>query len=165
MQSWNFKICYMKELIFGAEMAPCPYAMTWLRSISLTWDNDQSGNSGCLSLSCLLWKIWESSLGIIDEHAIPSHVMVPDVRVALFVISRAHQAPVPLTVFRSNLTFDQNLECSSLKYVLPITTKFCTRHDSVTVVTCAKFHCDRLSIFQTRALQILVEFQIRSKYR
>ena len=75
------------------------------------------------------------------------------------------QAPVPLTVFRSNLTFDQNLECSSLKCVLPITTKFCTRHDSVTVVTCAKFHCDRLSIFQTRALQILVEFQIRSKYR
>ena len=56
-------------------------------------------------------------------------------------------APVPLTIFRSNLKFDQNLECSSLKCVLPITTKFCTLHDSVTVVTCAKFHCDRLSIF------------------
>ena len=65
-------------------------------------------------------------------------------------------APVPLTIFRSNLNFDQNLECSSLKYALPITTKFCTRHDSVTAVTCAQFHCDRLNIFDTRALQILV---------
>ena len=56
----------------------------WLTIMWQPWDNDQSGSSGCLSLSCLLWKIWESSLGIIDEHAIPSHVMVPDVRVALF---------------------------------------------------------------------------------
>ena len=43
------------------------------------------------------------------------------------------QAPVPLTVFRSNPKFDQNLECSSLKYALPITMEFCTHHDSVTV--------------------------------
>ena len=27
--------------------------------------------------------------------------------------------------------------------------KMCTRHDSVTVVTCAKFHCNRLGIFYT----------------
>ena len=60
------------------------------------------------------------------------------------------QAPVPLTKFRSNLKFDQNLECYTLLCALPITTKFCTRHDSATVVTCAKFHCDRLSIFQAR---------------
>ena len=61
--------------------------------------------------------------------------------------------------------FDQNLQYSSLKCTLPTTTKFCTRHDSVTVVTCAKFRCDRLSIFETRALPILIEFRIRSKYR
>ena len=74
-------------------------------------------------------------------------------------------APVPLTIFRSNSKFDQNLQYSSLKCTLPTTTKFCTRHDSVTVVTCAKFRCDRLNIFETRALPILIEFRIRSKYR
>ena len=56
-------------------------------------------------------------------------------------------APVPLTVLRSNSKFDQNLECSNLWYVQPITKKFCTRHDSYTVVTCAKFRCDRKSTF------------------
>ena len=74
-------------------------------------------------------------------------------------------APVPLTVFRSNSKFDQNLECSSLKHIELITTKFCTRHDSYTVVACATFRCDWWSIFQTRVLHILVEFQIWSKYR
>ena len=39
---------------------------------------------------------------------------------------------------RLNLKFDQILECSVLEYAQPITTKFCTRHDSYTVVTCAK---------------------------
>ena len=75
------------------------------------------------------------------------------------------QAPVPLTVFRSNSQFDQILQSFGLKRTLPITTKFCTRHDSVTVVTCAKFRCVRLRIFQTRALSIMIEFRIRSKYR
>ena len=42
-------------------------------------------------------------------------------------------APVPLTVLRSNSKFDQNLKCSSLKCTEPITTRFCTRHDSYTV--------------------------------
>ena len=41
-----------------------------------------------------------------------------------------------------SIKFDQNLDCSSLKCALPITTKFCTCHNSVTVVTCAKFCCD-----------------------
>ena len=77
----------------------------------------------------------------------------------------AHLAPVPLTIFRSNSKFDQNLQCSSLKCTLPTTKKFCTCHDSVTVVTCAKFRCERLSRFETRALPILIEFRIRSKYR
>ena len=54
-----------------------------------------------------------------------------------YTIFPGHQAPVPLTLFRSNSKFDQNVECSSLKYASPITTKFCTRHDSNTVVTCA----------------------------
>ena len=38
-------------------------------------------------------------------------------------------------------------------------------HDSYTVVTRANFHSDRWSVLWTRALQILVEFRIRSKCR
>ena len=48
-------------------------------------------------------------------------------------------APVPLTIFQSNSKFNQNEESSSLKHAQPITTKFCTRHDSYTVVKCSKF--------------------------
>ena len=73
-------------------------------------------------------------------------------------------APVPLSIFRSNSKFDENSKHSSVKYTRPITTIFCTRHDSVTVVTCAKYRCDRLSIFETRAFWIFIEFRIRSKY-
>ena len=36
------------------------------------------------------------------------------------------QASVPITVFRWNLKFDKNLECSSLKLAPLIPTKFCT---------------------------------------
>ena len=44
-------------------------------------------------------------------------------------------ASVPVTLFRSNSKFDQNSQCSGLKYGPPITTKFFTRHGSFTVVT------------------------------
>ena len=60
------------------------------------------------------------------------------------------QAPVPLNIFRSNSKFEENSKHSSVKYTRPITTIFCTRHDSVTVVTCAKYRCDRSNIFETR---------------
>ena len=73
-------------------------------------------------------------------------------------------APVPLSIFRSNSKFDENSKHSSVQYTRPITTIFCTRHDSVTVVTCAKYRCDRSSIFETRAFWIFIEFRIRSKY-
>ena len=80
--------------------------------------------------------------------------------------SSAHkgQAPVPLSIFWSNTKFDENSKHSSAKYTRPITTIFCTRHDSVTVVTCAKYRCDRSNIFETRAFWIFIEFRIRSKY-
>ena len=73
-------------------------------------------------------------------------------------------APVPLSILRSNSKFDENSKHSSVKYTRPITTIFCTRHDSVTVVTCAKYRCDRSSTFETRAFWIFIEFRIRSKY-
>ena len=62
-----------------------------------------------------------------------------------------HLAPVPLSIFRSNSKFDENSKHSSVKYTQPITTICCTRHDSVTVVTCANYLCDRSGIFKTRA--------------
>ena len=74
------------------------------------------------------------------------------------------QAPVPLSIFRSNSKFDENSECSSFEYTRPITTIFCTRHDSDTVVTCAKYRCDRPRKFYTRVFWIFIEFRIRSKY-
>ena len=73
-------------------------------------------------------------------------------------------APVPLSIFRSNSKFDENSKHSRVKYTWPITTIFCTRHDSVTVVTFARYRCDRSSIFETRAFWIFIEFRIRSKY-
>ena len=51
-------------------------------------------------------------------------------------------APFPLSIF-------ENSECSSFEYTPPITTIFCTRHDSDTVVTCAKYRCDRPRIYVT----------------
>ena len=78
--------------------------------------------------------------------------------------SYVDQAPVPLSIFRSNSKFDENSERSSFEYTGPITTIFCTRHDSNTVVTCAKYRCDRLRIFYTRVFLIFIEFRIRSKY-
>ena len=73
-------------------------------------------------------------------------------------------APVPLSIFRSNSKFDENSERSSFEYTRPITTIFCTRHDSDTVVACAKYSCDRARIFYTRVFWIFIEFRIRSKY-
>ena len=74
------------------------------------------------------------------------------------------QAPVPLSIFRSNSKFDENSERCSFEYTRPITTIFCTRHDSDTIVTCAKYRCDRPRIFYTRVFWIFIEFRIRSKY-
>ena len=61
------------------------------------------------------------------------------------------QMPVPLTRFRSNWKFDQNLECS--------TDHKETLHTScLTVVTCVKFRCDRPNMLWTRALPSFIEF-------
>ena len=76
----------------------------------------------------------------------------------------AFLAPVPLSIFRSNAKFDENSERSSFEYTWPTTTIFCTRHDSDTVVTCAKYRCDRPRRFYTRVFWIFIEFRIRSKY-
>ena len=51
-------------------------------------------------------------------------------------------APVPLSIFRSNSKFDENLERSSFEYTGPITTIFCTRHDSGTEFS-SNFEFDR----------------------
>ena len=84
--------------------------------------------------------------------------------ILLWIELISHLAPVPLSIFRSNSKFDENSERSSFKYTQPITTIFCTRHDSDTVVTCAKYRCDRQRIFYTRVVWIFIELRIRSKY-
>ena len=78
--------------------------------------------------------------------------------------SLVDQAPVPLSIFRSNSKFDEKSERSSFRYTRPITTTFCTRHDSDTVVTCGKYRCHQPRIFYTRVFWIFIEFRIRSKY-
>ena len=83
---------------------------------------------------------------------------------ALAGMGKVDQAPGPLSIFRSNSKFDENSECSSFEYTRPIATIFCTRHDSDTVVTCAKYRCDRPRVFYTRVFWIFIEFRIRSKY-
>ena len=74
------------------------------------------------------------------------------------VAIKLYQAPVPLSIFRSNSKFDENSERSSFEYIGPITMIFCTRHDSDTVATCAKYRCDRPRIFYTRVFLIFIEF-------
>ena len=74
-------------------------------------------------------------------------------------------APVPLSIFRSNSKFDENSERSSFAYTRPITTILCTRHDSDTVETCAKYRCDRPRTFYTRVLWIFSEFRIFRNFR
>ena len=49
-------------------------------------------------------------------------------------------APVPLSIFRSNSKFDENPKHSSVKYTRPITTIFCTRHDSDTIVVIGRIY-------------------------
>ena len=63
-------------------------------------------------------------------------------------IHDSSQAPVLLTIFRCNSKFDHNLQCFGLKCAQPITTKFCTRQDSVTFVTCTKFRCSSWAYFK-----------------
>ena len=96
-------------------------------------------------------RFWNARLGThlgIVRNII--NVSCSQFRVFIFYLSYTHtshikQAPVPLTVFQSNSKFDQNFECCCSKHVQSISTEFCTCHDSVTVVTCAKFCCDRHS--------------------
>ena len=67
------------------------------------------------------------------------------------------QAPVPLSIYRSNSKFDENSKHSSVKYTRQITAICRTRHDSDTVVTCAKYRCDRSNVLETRAFWIFIE--------
>ena len=52
------------------------------------------------------------------------------------------QAPIPLTLFRSNSKFNQNLESSGLRHSQPVTTKFCTHHNGFEVLHIPQqLHC------------------------
>ena len=66
---------------------------------------------------------------------------------------------VPLTVFRSNLKFDQTLQGSDLKCAHLITIKCRTPHDSGIVETCAS--PDHV---MNKGITNFIEFRIRLKY-
>ena len=115
---------------------------------------------------------WKNAKSLFPWNISYMHVCIPLFRVYDNIFSvgkrlwfwQTDLTPVPLSIFRSNSKFDENSKHCSVTYKWPITTIFCTRHDSVTVVTCAKYLCDRSGIFKTRAFWIFIEFRIRSKY-
>ena len=116
----------------------------------------------CNDVSLAGSKPWQLSTPRVTQHSVmwkvfPCHDII-------MINGSADQAPVPLSIFRSNSKFDENSERSIFEYTRPITTIFCTRHDSDTVVTCEKYRCDRPRIFYTRVFWIFIEFRIRSKY-
>ena len=63
---------------------------------------------------------------------------------------------------RSNSNFAWNSYRCAFEDSQPIITKFGTRHDSRTVVTCTKFRYDRPTIIEIRGTRIFSKFWIRS---
>ena len=142
-----------------------------------TFLREQQPLKRCLSICWLSGKLWYLKHSCVGDaiiyqqfclyfwnHYTVYPVTIVAVKSKIAAANMNTQAPVPLSIFRSNSKFDENSNHSSVKYTRPITTIFCTRHDSATVVTCAKYRCDRSSIFETRAFWIFIEFRIRSKY-
>ena len=142
-----------------------------IRSINRQWDGHGVINSliwvwSWLS-SCFVMCFWNTLTAKSGKrepyYHDPTHTqLVPIIahKVQTIVIcsglSITSQAPVPLSIFRSNSKFNENSKHFSVKYTWPITMISCTRHDSATVVTCAKYLCDRSSIFETRAFWIFI---------
>ena len=110
---------------------------------------DTFGNMFCRTVYCL-------SCSAADQHTMN----------LLFVKTHTLDTPYPYTFLAPVplAYFDENSECSSFEYTRLITTIFCTHHDSDTVVTWAKYRCDRPCIFYTKVFWIFIEFRIRSKY-
>ena len=113
----------------------------------------------CIRFSSIVWVTKQALINFATKNILlKMHVMsmesYSDLKFLSTMVPDHDQAPVPLSIFRSNSKFDENSKHSSVKYTRPITTIFCTRHDSVTVVTCAKYRCDRSSIFYTRVFWI-----------
>ena len=65
-----------------------------------------------------------------------------------------HKA-VSKRLYMRYLKFDQTFQCSCLKYILPITMKFCTRPNSVTIVACAKLGCAVQLILNWRTANLI----------
>ena len=133
--------------------------MCWIYHIGARWRRYHPSPVAALGQAMVLY--WTCTLGRPDSRFAPSQwetaLLCNDVSYCLGASLESALAPVPLSIFRSNSKFDENSKHYSVKYTSPITTIFCTRHDSVTVVTCAKYRCDRSGIFKTRAFWIFIE--------
>ena len=83
--------------------------------------------------------------------------------ISLWSLAAQVLMPIPLTIFRSNSKFDQHLQCFSFKYTLPITTKFCRRHErQCNCRDVCKISLWSVTYILTRAFQSLVESRIRT---
>ena len=89
----------------------------------------------------LIWRHWFNAKHIIGECVCLGMCVTPNL-VALPDVLMERLTPVPLTIFRLNLKFDQNLPYFGLICTLPQ-----RNFAYVTTVTCANFLCDRLSKF------------------
>ena len=65
--------------------------------------------------------------------------------------------PTNITIFRSKSKSEQYLQCSSLNVLYRSQQSFA--HVSATVLTCAKFRCDRFSIFKLEHWKFLSSFE------
>ena len=77
------------------------------------------------------------------------------------ITSHYHDNTNPLTTICSHLLALNSYRCA-FEDSRPIITKFGTRHDSRTVVTCTKFRYDRPTIIEIRGTRIFSKFWIRS---
>ena len=147
------------------QLTPSEHQFIYLTSIHFRLSSAQASKFGSHLHSSYISPPSKSLYPCVTSIQIMSHLH-PSIHVSPPTRSRLNsiQAPVPLSIFRSNSKFDENSKHSNVTYTPPITKIFCTRHDSFTVVTCAKYRCDRWGIFKTRAFWIFIEFRIRSKY-
>ena len=163
-----------KQLSWKIQLFKFFSRLAWFFS-QCSWTNSFTTGRVCQALGTWLWNTtWLTScfLLLLQNHhnrkPVVSHMASPDMdflkKDTTLRVGPPDQAPVPLSIFRSNSKFDENSERSSFEYTRPITTIFCTRHDSDTVVTCAKYRCDRWYTFYNRVFWIFIEFRIRSKY-
>ena len=109
---------------------------TYLTRVSIPNDAFRTERSETRHHAILNWWINPSSVGV---YAYGSRIWSSLYATFLALSSIGRPGARPINGISTEFEIPSKcLECSGLKYVQPITAKFCTHHDSDTVVTCAK---------------------------